>query len=97
MMEKIVRIKLLMLALLIVLALTGCAIESNAGEHNPFEDRFAKEYLGNHMYVIVDRITGVCYLSYSLNGSGLTVMLDADGTPLTYSEAWHQVYGDVDT
>lgn len=97
MMEKIVRIKLLMLALLIVLALTGCAIESNAGEHNPFEDRFAKEYLGDYMYLIVDKITGVCYMAYIHNGSGITVMHDADGTPLTYSEAWHQVYGEVDT
>lgn len=96
-MEKIARIKLMMLALLIVLALTGCAIESKAGEHNPFEDRFAREYLGNYMYLVVDKITGVCYLAYIHNsGVGLTVMLDEDGTPLTYSEAWYQVYGEVD-
>ena len=95
-MEKIARIKLLILALLIVLVLTGCAIESNAGENNPFEDRFAREYLENYMYLIVDKITGVCYLAYIHNGSGLTVMLDADGTPLTYSEAWYQVYGEVE-
>lgn len=93
-MEKIVRVKLLMLALLIVLVITGCATQSKAGVRDPFNGRFEKEYLGNYMYVIVDRITGVCYLSYIHNGGGLTVMLDADGTPLTYSEAWYQVFGE---
>ena len=93
-MEKIVRVKLLMLALLIVLVITGCATQSKAGARDPFNGRFEKEFLGNYMYVIVDRITGVCYLAHIHNGSGLTVMLDADGTPLTYSEAWYQVFGE---
>ena len=89
-------VSLMLVLVMLALVLTGCATESKAGEHNPFEDRFAEEHLGIYMYVIVDRITGVCYLSHSLNGSGLTVMLDADGTPLTYSEAWYQVFGEAD-
>ena len=93
-MEKIVRVKLIMLALLIVLVITGCATQSKAGGRSPFENRFAKEYLGDYKYLIVDKITGVCYLAHIHNGSGLTVMMDADGTPLTYSEAWNQVYGE---
>lgn len=97
-MEKIARIKLLMLVLLIVLVLTGCAIESKAGEHNPFEDRFAIVGVNeNTIRVIIDRTTGVCYLwRKSGYGAGMTVLLDADGTPLTYSEAWYQTYKEAD-
>lgn len=93
-MEKIARIKLLMLALLIVLVITGCATESKAGEHNPFDGRFAIVGVGeNTIRVIIDRTTGVCYLwCKSGYGAGMTVLLDADGTPLTYSEAWYQTY-----
>lgn len=93
-MEKIVRIKLLMLALLIVLVITGCATQSTAGEHNPFEDRFAVvSTINNTIKVIIDRTTGVCYLwRKSGYGAGMTVLLDADGTPLTYEEAWYQTY-----
>lgn len=88
---------LVLLLVMIALALTGCATESKAGEHNPFEDRFAIVGVNNTIKVIIDRTTGVCYLwRKSGYGAGMTVLLDADGTPLTYSEAWYQTYQEAD-
>ena len=86
--------KIILVLMLIALVIAGCATQSKAGAKSPFDNRFAKEYLGDYKYVIVDKITGVCYLAHIHNGSGLTVMVDADGTPLTYSEAWYQVFGE---
>ena len=86
--------KIILVLMLIALVIAGCATQSMAGAKSPFDNRFAKEYLGDYKYVIVDKITGVCYLAHIHNGSGLTVMVDADGTPLTYSEAWYQVFGE---
>lgn len=89
------RILSMMLVLfMLALVLTGCATESKAGEHNPFDGRFAIVGVGEStIRVIIDRTTGVCYLwCKSGYGAGMTVLLDADGTPLTYSEAWYQTY-----
>lgn len=45
--------------------------------------------VGGKDYIIVDTYTGVCYLFVSEvsgnNCTGLTVMLDADGSPLIYN------------
>ena len=87
---KIRIISLLLTLVMLAIALTGCDTTSEAASQSPFKGRFASEYLANYMYVITDKITGVCYLAYVHNGGGLTVLLDADGTPLTYSEAWYQ-------
>ena len=95
-MMKMRIISLLLSLVMLAIVLTGCDTTSEAASQNPFKGRFASEYLANYMYVIIDKITGVCYLAHVHNGSSLTVLLDADGTPLTYSEAWHQVYGEVE-
>ena len=91
-------VSLMLVLVMLAIVLTGCATESKAGEHNPFEDRFAVVGANNNtINVIIDRTTGVCYLwRKSGYGAGMTVLLDADGTPLTYSEAWYQTYKEAD-
>ena len=51
--------------------------------------RLSYEYLGDQDCIITDTYTGVRYLFIAENNkgyysSGLTVMLDANGNPLTY-------------
>lgn len=43
---------------------------------------------GDSLWIIVDRETGVQYLSTTLNGyaGGLTTLVDRDGKPLLYQE-----------
>lgn len=91
-MKKIV--SLMMVLVMLAIVLTSCGTESEAGEPNPFADRFATCDASSYSIVIVDRLTGVCYLWRKAGyGAGMTVLLDADGTPLLYEEAWQQVYG----
>lgn len=91
-MKKIVSMMMVMVMLAIVL--TSCTTESEAGEPNPFEDRFVECKASIVSTVIVDRVTGVCYIYRSVGyGAGMTVLMDIDGTPLLYEEAWLQAYG----
>jgi len=87
-------VSLVLVLFMLAAVLTSCGTESEAGEPNPFEDRFAVCKVSIYLEVIVDRLTGICYL-YNDNGSdgGMTVLLDTDGTPLLYEEAFQQVYG----
>lgn len=83
--------KIIALALVfaLVLALTACTVSPSEGEpaRNPFKDRFDSYNAGWSTAVFVDRVTGVCYLYRAASyGGGLTVMLDADGSPLIYKE-----------
>lgn len=83
--------KIIALALVftLVLALTACAASpsENELEYNPFKGRIAGYAAGYGAEVLVDNVTGVCYLYRSTGYSGdLTVMLDADGNPLIYKE-----------
>lgn len=83
--------KIIALALVfaLVLALTACTATNSKSEpkYNPFDGRFVRYNAGYFEDVIVDTVTGVCYLwrSQSYQG-GLSVMLDADGSPLIYKE-----------
>lgn len=94
-MMKMQIVSLMLVLVMLAVALTGCGTTSEAASQNPFKGRFAREYLGDYMYVITDKITGVCYLAYVHNGSGITALLGADGHPLNYSEALYQAYGEV--
>lgn len=85
-------VSLLLVLIMLGLVLVSCGTPTQASKQSPFDNRFATEHLRSYLYVIVDKVTGVCYLSRS--DSGLTVLVDADGTPLTYSEAWYQVFGE---
>lgn len=88
-------ISLILVLLMTLMTLTACDNKTEASEPNPFQRRFQREFMGDHMYVITDKVTGVCYFAY-IKGDGLGVceMVDADGTPLTYAEAWEQAFGE---
>lgn len=91
-MKKIVSLMMVLVVLAIVLS--SCGAVSEAGEENPFDGRFAECRASGVSTVIVDRVTGVCYIYRSVGyGAGMTVLLDIDGTPLLYEEAWLQAYG----
>lgn len=85
-MKKIIA---LVLVFALVLALTACTATTAEGgvQRNPFDDRFTKYSASFSNAVFVDNVTGVCYLWRASGYSGgLTVMLDADGSPLIYKE-----------
>ena len=87
-------VSLVLVLVMLALVLTSCGTESEAGEPNPFADRFAECKASSVSTVIVDRLTGVCYIYRAVGyGAGMTVLLDTDGTPLLYEEAWQQAYG----
>lgn len=86
-------ISLVLVVMMVGIVLTGCTTTTEAATNNPFSDRFVKFNTGGWESVIVDKETGVCYLwCWASEKGGLTVLLDADGTPLTYEEAWYQTY-----
>lgn len=90
-------ISLALVVMMVGIALTGCTTTTEAATNNPFADRFVELGVGTRDAVIVDKETGVCYLWHGYNRKGgLTVLLDADGTPLTYEEAWYQTYQEGD-
>jgi TRAP-type C4-dicarboxylate transport system permease small subunit len=78
---------------ILAFCLVGCGAnitESAAEEYNRMivvEDiKFESPYMGREAaYVLVDSETGVCYL-YVIGEkrSGITVMVEADGEPLTW-------------
>ena len=89
-------ILMLLVMLLMAFLMNGCSTTTEASENNPFLSRFSMLYAGAHRYVIVDTKTGVCYLrDYDNRGVGMTVLLDSDGTPLLYEEAWQQMCDEV--
>lgn len=81
-------VSLLMVLVMLAVTLTGCSTKSaEADKENPFDGRFKRYRAADAGFVIVDKGTGVCYLCFRLGGStGLTVMLDEYGCPLTYWE-----------
>ena len=87
-----IRIAAFILILVILLTiLSGC---TEADTPNPFYDRFATCKLNNNMTILVDTITGVCYIYRKVGyGAGMTMLMDTDGTPLLYEEAWAQAFG----
>lgn len=88
-------ISLLLVLLMLLLTLTACDNKPEAGEPSPFKGRISREDIDAYTHVHVDRNTGVCYMSLKTGrGAAMTVMLNADGTPLTYAEAWEQAFGE---
>lgn len=84
------KMRLISLALVVVMVgiiLTGCTTTTEAAAKNPFAGRFMQFNSNFSNKVIVDQETGVCYLWHWFDGmGGLTVLLDEDGYPVTYSE-----------
>lgn len=81
-------ISLALVVMMVGIALTGCTTTTNAAEKNPFAGRFSAYNAGDAACVLVDRVEGVCYLyTYTFRGGcAITIMLDEDGYPVTYSE-----------
>lgn len=89
-------VSLLLALIVLIFVLSSCETPSGADAPNPFSDRFVECDAGDWRAVIVDKTTGVCYLwRWSGNRAGLTVLLDKDGTPLLYEEAWYQAFGEA--
>ena len=88
------RILSIVLAIFVIaIILTSCSTTTVADEPNPFNGRFAECDTSVYSTVIVDKLTGVCYIYRRVGyGAGMTVLLDADGTPLLYDEAWAQAF-----
>ena len=81
------------ISILIVLTtiLSSC---TEATTPNPFDDRFATCEASQYTTILVDKKTGVCYIWRKVGyGAGMTVLVNADGTPLLYEEAWVQSFG----
>ena len=71
--------------LLSIFALAGCSVGSKPSKM--YSDFYVPDVvdMGNeNYYYTIDKRTGVVYLSYSESyHHGITVMLNADGTPVT--------------
>ncbi len=83
--------KKLLVVALIVMMLTGCSNKSAcvvSDVDTVAAQKFDRYAIGDDYSILVDKETGVCYLEYYLNPEwsshsvyGITVMLNADGTP----------------
>lgn len=77
-------IKIVIAVLICCIMLFGCSTEVSSTKD---VNRFDIVDANSGCEIIVDKETGVMYLSYySYNGNGLTLMVDADGNPLIYKE-----------
>lgn len=85
-MKKIIAMALVFVLVFVLTACTASTSESEL-ERNPFKGRFTRYYVSMTDDVLVDNATGVCYLIRAWGESvAVTVMLDADGSPLIYKE-----------
>ena len=76
----------LILATLAALSLTGCSDEFKP-QTTCSNDMFIFHDIGSGYVVLEDEYTGVCYIgSVGMSKEYLTVMLNPDGTPRTWSE-----------
>lgn len=80
--------------ILIVVLLTIFSGRTEAATPNPFDDRFVTCKASRYTTILVDKMTGVCYIWRKEGyGAGMTVLVDTDGTPLLYEKAWMQSFG----
>lgn len=83
-------IAIMLICVLAVSILTGCdntVSKSKDFDENGTDYTFTLISSGSRMSLYKENITDVMYLVYHIGYKGsLTVMLDADGTPLLYSE-----------
>lgn len=77
------------------LSLTACgdsvSVVENADEVTESTAMFERHTLDDYYSILVDKQTGVCHLEYDYAFSpcgyyGITVMLNADGTPKIWEE-----------
>lgn len=83
-----------LLATLIVLSINGCgsSVVTDAEAKQEQVTMFERHKLDKYYSILVDKETGVCYLEYKESNMGgfayygITVMLNADGTPKIWEE-----------
>lgn len=83
-----------LLATLIVLSINGCgsSVVTDAETKQEQLTMFERHKLDNYYSILVDKETNVCYLEYEATNVGglayygITVMLNADGTPKIWEE-----------
>lgn len=82
---SVFQLVLIIVFLLLSITLAGCASGSKAANENPTPEIIEIPDNYDHGYkYLVDRRTGVVYLSYEgAKYYGMTVMLNTDGTPVT--------------
>ena len=78
------------IASIIVLSLSGCGSSAvaDAETTQDLNTMFERHKIDEHSAILVDKSNGVCYLEahYSGGYSGITVMLNDDGTPKIWEE-----------
>lgn len=88
-------IKVLFITAVMALSLAACAGENSVVEKTDTKTEstamFERHILDDCYCILVDKETGVCYLEYEkpfgyCNSYGITVMLNADGTPKIWEE-----------
>lgn len=83
--DKKTLIRAIAVILFIIACFTCCCLMAFSEKENPFTDRFEWYHGDDQTHVIVDKVTGVCYLwvNQSYEG-GLSPMIDANGDPVTF-------------
>ena len=78
--------RIISLVCIILLFLTGCGIEDFDNKEIVYADNFICMERYEHSLIYVDKNTKVMYWKYSASGSdtGLTVILNADGSPMLW-------------
>ena len=78
------------IASIMALSLSGCGSNTvtNAGKAQEQEVMFERHQIDECYSILVNKETSVCYLEYKFScyQYGITVMLNADGTPKIWEE-----------
>lgn len=83
-------VSLILVLVIVTVLLASCGTTGETSQPNPFAGRFAVYYINTYHKVIVDKETGVCYFwRDDYNCAGMTVMLNADGSPVMLGEVQH--------
>ena len=79
------------MTLSLVACASGNSVVENADTKSESKAMFERHTLDDRYSILVDKETGVCYLEYKRGAGykgyyGITVMLNADGTPKIWEE-----------
>lgn len=84
-------VSLILVLVMVTVLLASCGATGEVSQTNPFDGRFTVHYIDIYHKVIVDKETGVCYLwREDYKCAGMTALLNADGTPVTWEGAEHE-------
>lgn len=83
------RLITILITTIMALSLTACgdSVVENADTVTESATMFERHKFDTHHSILIDKKTGVCYLEYKQGYKyGITVMLNADGTPKIWGE-----------